>query len=229
MISIICPWYQNISIVLHQLNVWNGFCGSLKHHTEFILVDDGSPTLLPLPDVDLNLTLARIKQDIPWNQPGARNLGAHLSAGEFIFFTDIDHEITQDALNKAVNKAKQPNKIYVFNRYFNGRPHYPPPCSFIINRRMFGRIGGFDEDFSGHRGHDDTMFRLLADSYLEKEIIDGILILHGDALTSCLDRDAKRNTLLLEAKKWDFMNGAYENPHRIRFEWEIVHKRKIGR
>lgn len=196
---------------------------SLKDRTRFVLIDDGSPNTISNPDVDLNLTMARIMQDIPWNQPGARNLGAHLADTEYILFTDIDHEITSDALQKSVSKIKDPNTIYMFKRIVNGRLMYSHPCSFVISKQAFDLVGGFDEDFSGHRGHDDTMFRLVSDQYLKRDIIDAPLILHEDALTTGLNRNHSRNTLLFQAKKLQVIKGLYKNGRRLRFDWQIVH------
>jgi Glycosyl transferase family 2 len=223
MITVICPWYLNTAIVGCQLSSWNALPDFLKDQTRFILVDDGSPVKMPEPDVDLNCTMARIKQDIAWNQPGARNLGAHLADTEYLFFTDIDHEITARALQQAIEKDKDRNTVYMFQRRFNGKSHHPHPCSFVISKAAFDRIGGFDEDFAGHRGHDDTMFKLLIDRYLKRETIHADLILHADGLTPGLNRDHSRNTLLLQFKKQLLSAGTYTNGKTLRFEWEIVY------
>lgn len=231
MITVICPWYRDTSIVTCQLNVWNALPAVLKDKTYFVLVDDGSPRSLPAPKVDLNPTMARIKQDIPWNQPGARNLGAHLVNTEYLSFVDIDHEITLKGLKQAHDKRKDPYTLYRFNRILNGKPHYPHPCSFVISKKAFDLIGGFDEDFSGFRGHDDTMFRFVAKQSLRSDMIDGALILHEVALTKTLDRDNMKNKALLETKKQQLLNGTYRTGNRLRFDWEIVHQahRKPGR
>ncbi len=224
MITVICPWYSNTSFVSCQINIWNALPAVIKDKTAFVLIDDGSPETLPAPNVDLNLIMARITEDIPWNQPGARNLGAHLADTEYLFFVDIDHEITLDALKKAHDKIKDPMTLYRFRRIFKNKPHHPHPCSFIIHRSAFELIGGFDEDFSGHRGHDDTMFRLTAEQHMESDMIDGDLILHEIALTSGLNRDHRRNKLLLDAKSHDLERGNYTTGRRLRFKWEIVHQ-----
>lgn len=224
MITVVCPWYLNASFVSCQIDLWSALPGILKDMTKFILVDDGSPQPLTIPDVDLNLTMARIKQDIPWNQPGARNLGAHLADTAYLIFTDIDHEITFGALKQAHQKPKDPSTIYRFKRLLNGRPHYPHPCSFLISKQDFDRIGGFDEDFSGHRGHDDSMFRMVAEKHLKSDMIDGELILHEAALTKTLDRDLERNKNLLEVKKQLLLNDTYSTGKRLCFDWEIVHQ-----
>lgn len=221
-ITVICPWYANTGIVRHQLNTWRGFPEALKDRARFILIDDGSPCELNLPDVDLNLTLARIRQDIPWNQPGARNLGAHLAKTDFLFFTDIDHEITLDAFKAAIDVRKSIDTVFLFRRWFNGKPHHSHPCSFVISKAAFEHIGGFDEDFSGNRGHDDTMFRMLTDAFLKRQMLDARLILHGDALTTGLDRDHRRNALLLQIKREQFQKGIYRNGRRLRFDWDVV-------
>lgn len=224
MITVVCPWYYNTSILEYQLNAWNALPDELKDQAHFIVVDDGSPQKLQLPQMDLNFSMARINKDIPWNQPGARNLGAFLADTEFVLFTDIDHEITADALGKAIVKEKDPGTVYMFPRIFNGKQHPSHQCSFVIHKQAFERIGGFDEDFSGHRGHDDSLMRYVIDRNLKRGMIDGILILHGEAMTTCIDRDHKRNALLLESKLQELLKGTYRNGRLRRFEWEVVHQ-----
>jgi tetratricopeptide (TPR) repeat protein len=211
------------------MRVWNSFPEPIKEHTHFILVDDGSPHPIEPREFDfnLNLTMVRILHDIPWNQPGARNLGAHLAETEYLFFTDIDHEITVKALSEAIHTQKNHRTLYMFHRIFNGVPHSSHPCSFVISKAVFDTLGGFDEDFSGYRGHDDTMFLLNADRYLRRKILSGTLILHGSALTEKLDRDHKRNTELIEHKKKLLRTNNYKNGERLRFDWEITHVMKI--
>lgn len=228
MISVICPWYHNADIVKYQLNVWNNYPEELKAQTCFILVDDGSPVTLEMPVVDLNLTLARVKQDIPWNQPGARNLGAYLATTEFLLFTDIDHEITVDALRKALTIEKRRDTVYLFRRVCDGMIINPHPCSFVIHRNVFDGLGGFDEDFSGHRGHDDSMLRSLMERDLKSACINEVLIAHKEAMTTCLERDDRVNTRLLKSKIEAVRNGTYMNGKRLRFDWELVYQKRRG-
>lgn len=70
------PYYDNKVCLERQLQVWTQFPRELARRVEFVLVDDGSPQpAMVAPDCPMNLTLVRIKEDIPWSQPGARNLG----------------------------------------------------------------------------------------------------------------------------------------------------------
>lgn len=226
--TVVCPWYYNTSILEYQLNAWNALPDDLKDQTHFIVVDDGSPGKVQVPQMDLYFSMARIKKDIPWNQPGARNLGAFLADTAYILFTDIDHEITADALGKAIAKEKDPNTVYMFPRIFNGQSHPPHQCSFVIHKQAFERIGGFDEDFSGHRGHDDSLMRYVIDRNLKRDMIDGLLVLHGEARTTCIDRDHTRNALLLKSKLQALVNGTYRNGKKLRFGWDVVHQSRRG-
>ena len=59
---------------------------------------EDSPLQTDPPDLPLNLTWIRIREDIAWNQPGARNLGAVYAKSDKILITDLDHEFPEATL-----------------------------------------------------------------------------------------------------------------------------------
>jgi hypothetical protein len=64
-----------------------------------VLVDDGSPEpAVVAADCFLNLTLVRVKENIPWNQHGVRNLGLKLAEGYWVIASDIDHLFPAEGL-----------------------------------------------------------------------------------------------------------------------------------
>lgn len=140
------------------LNFWN-LVGT-SH--EVIIVDDGSPKKVTqgLQDLYPFINFERIKQDIPWNQPAARNLGAAVASGDILVFTDFDHVFNVTSTSEfdviADNFSKGANgKTYMFPRIKNGESLGSHPCSFAILRDDFT---GFDESFCGNYGYDDTEF-----------------------------------------------------------------------
>lgn len=108
----------------------------------------------------------------PWTQPKARNLGATTAYGDWFLFTDIDHILTERVLYKADQAAKVSNDAHYllkFRREFGMLDkdgsiitehvkHYPHPNTFLIDRKTFFELNGYDEYFCGRHGGDDTDF-----------------------------------------------------------------------
>lgn len=125
---------------------------------ELIIVDDGS-----IPPV----TEATIRHDskLAWTQGLARNLGAREAKGEYLFFTDIDHIISkqalEDALNFTGNRMLFRRQIAVLDE--QGRLTQDPEVlrdwgwkgdkldasvhgnTFVIKRESFLELGGYRE------------------------------------------------------------------------------------
>lgn len=156
-LSFIIPMYiEEFDIPYMQvLTFWNEV--ARKH--EVIIVDDGSPNRSApfLPQYFTNINFERIKENIPWNQPAARNLGAAVASGDILVFTDFDHIFETKDFSVIIDNFKdKPNgKTYLFNRIKDGKSIHHHPCSFAILRDDFR---GFDESFCGHYGYDDTEF-----------------------------------------------------------------------
>ena len=90
---------------------------------EIIVVNDGGTPdlrdkLLEL-DIKTRLVYATIKEDIPWNYTGARNLGIWLSTGDIISLEDNDHipfkEFYEDCLNK-FKESPETQRIRTYKR-----------------------------------------------------------------------------------------------------------------
>src|SRR5262245_43804341 len=153
---------------------------------EFILLD-GSQPALPMPgDRPRNFTLIYTGNMAPWTQSVARNLGARLARGHYLFFTDIDHIVTREAV-EAVGRFTGSRML--FHRSFavleagcvcrdravlqeygwneqeetrlaaGGNMHQN---TFAIRRELFldGMQGGYDESLcaGGKYGGDDVEF-----------------------------------------------------------------------
>ena len=81
-VRMIYPYYENPKMLERQVENWNRYAGELRGALRIILVDDGS-TKYPAEPIfkhcKMPKKLYRVKEDIPWNQHGARNLGAKVA------------------------------------------------------------------------------------------------------------------------------------------------------
>ena len=97
-ISIIIPIFNSHKAVARQVKYFNRM--NLPDDIEFIFVDDGSNPPLDIADYDLkNLRIYHTNDKRPWTQGLARNAGAKLAKGEYLFMTDIDHIISREAID----------------------------------------------------------------------------------------------------------------------------------
>jgi glycosyltransferase involved in cell wall biosynthesis len=113
-VSIIIAVLDSHKVVVRQIRNFKKM--NLPSSVEIIFVDDGSEPPLTYQDCGLrNFTILFTNDKRPWTQGLARNLGASQARGEFLFFTDIDHIITKEAVEAVLdfNGDKM-----VFPRYY---------------------------------------------------------------------------------------------------------------
>lgn len=167
-----------ISVVIPSLNEEKYLpilLESLKNQTfkdfEVIVADAGSK------DKTLEIAHSYGARVVPGGMPGpGRNRGAEVATGEFLFFFDSDVLLPNDFLQKAITEMDDQfidlatceflplseltidravfqlsNLIVKMNQNLN--PRAAGFCIFI-NRRLFKRIGGFDESVVIAEDHD---------------------------------------------------------------------------
>lgn len=145
---------------------------NLPKNVEFIFVDDGSNPPLYFNMGLRNLHWFYTNDKRPWTQGLARNLGASKAKGEFLFFTDIDHIITKEAIEAVLNydgdKMIFPRYMGILDRHGNvitdlqtlfdfgySREHWRRRRCFggihgntyAIRKSIFDAIGGYYEEF----------------------------------------------------------------------------------
>ena len=223
-----------------QLEVWHSYSRKVKEQLEFIVVDDGSPsTPAVISEAKLNLTLARVKVNIPWNHPGAQNLCAHLATGDWFWSGGIDHVFSKNNIEKLLAIDRTDLKVnYKIPRKRNGKVSYHWEINYL-SREAFFSIGGYDEDFAGTWGADDVCFI----NMLKKT---GVKEIPLPEETVCLDLyteedfpEANSHKYTDERDKWGprKMNPTNKNLWRakvagrkpygqnlLRFPWEIEKK-----
>lgn len=167
-VTLIYPYYENPEFFARQLAGWSEYPLSLLKHVRFVVVDDGSPRN-PAADVVrraapvTGLSLYRIGVDVRWNWLAARNIGAHHAREGWLLLTDMDHVVTEDVLRSVVYGRHDESTIYRFSRVeHTGQQIHPHPNSWLMTRRMFWKIGGYDEACSGYYGTDGDYRRRCA-------------------------------------------------------------------
>ncbi|MDR0574315.1 MAG: glycosyltransferase family 2 protein [Tannerella sp.] len=214
---------------------YNAFPAAIKQYLQFVLVDDCSVDSILIPSqINMNIKLLRITNNIAWNQPGAKNLGVTLAPTSKILLTDIDHYITPELMLMLLESPEPYHQIYIFERENEaGEKIKNHRNTFFTSKSVFFKSLGYDEQFCGNYGHDDSMFFLLQ-QYLGAKILYfnkeySIQYLEYAERHHSLKRDNSINNKLYKANKAFLSMG--KDPllcHSrlfLNFKWEIVEER----
>ncbi len=219
LLTIITHVYNAQGPVDHQLALWKQYDPALLAQLEFLVIDDHSDQPLQVDKGPLNLRLIRVDDDIDWNMPGCRNLAATLAGTEWMLFFDVDNVAGEAAIDKMVGALPRLDKqrLHVFRRTEGGVDVEPHINSFLISRQGFWRAGGYDEDFCGHYGFEDVVFRMMWRKHVGTEVLLTDIAFEQIAFrTSGLDRDITRNQALAQARA---AAGMPKPRGMLRFAW----------
>lgn len=237
-LTLIVPFYRNCQMLALQAREWQHYPDGVR----VVVVDDGSPEPAAPIVAGTGAEVYRIKGDIPWNRGGARNLGATVATSEWIVHVDVDHVLPAAAAVALLGFAPEPGQWYRFPRWRNGPADetrrkdkvpddaqfariHPHIDSYLIERSLFWRAGGYDEDYSGCLGGGTPFLKhlqTLAPVGLLPEDTALQVFTRGtcaDASDFSLSRDTSEFTRRRRAKE-AAGNTAARNP--LRFEWERV-------
>jgi hypothetical protein len=186
---------DNLTIIYTYYGQKERIEGILKEKhpkARMVIVDDCSPEPLECPT---GVDCYRIEDDIPWNQPGARNLGFQESEG-WIVCADIDHLITKENVEDILKLKKEKGTVYYLGREDNNSWNV-----YLIHKDDFEKVGGYDEDFCGHYGYDDIDFLIRCREKLKVEEARDIKVkVYAKESSSKLERNTEHNRKLLEQK-----------------------------
>ncbi len=204
LLTLIVHIYNNQNLVNLQSETWKEW-GNIPE-LEIIFVDDGSQPRLDLSMLPNWVKKFRITDDIPWNQPGAKNLASKFSSSDWLFFLDADQFLSKVDIDLLLNQVKNFEKrnLYRFRRFSfstNCELSSHQNCQ-IISKSDFIFFGGYDEDFAGFYGFEDAYFERL---WIFKGNFIALLdkphlIDRSNFETKNLNRDSRRNELLRRKK-----------------------------
>lgn len=223
-----------------QIETWSGYPAEWLDQMEFIVVDDhGSPAFEAQDNLPFKLSVYRVREDIPWNQMGARNLGQKLAAAPWRLMVDPDMVLPWKCARVALQRlprmqAREWGKPWLSHMDPNDkRQDFGSPNVYFAHKNAFWGCGGYNEDFAGHKGYSDVVLhRTLAglcqvrfwkdcwlDFYGPKEI--------SDAETQGLSRDLAHNKKIFHAavnfaarNSWKLYAQGIKN--HVRFHWDRV-------
>jgi len=233
MINMIFLYYDNPQMLQLQIECWNSYEGALREMLEIILIDDGSPKTFASDVVrrqkcKIPIRVYRIQEDIPWNFAGARNLGCS-EAEDWIYISDIDTILlAEDARLLFESHTLEAQKFYLPNRVWlpNMRQASIALVNLLFHKEKYLEIGGYDEDYAGNYGREETDFynrlkRVATKINREDVVIRAVppsLVADSRTITQ-RPRDKTRNAEIYERK----LAAGFPKPvNPLRFTWERV-------
>ena len=245
MITIINPYYDNPEMLIRQFRQWRSYSPEVLRCLKVIVVDDCSPNY-PAKNVlvgirwgvekfnfQFRFSLYRIKVNVRWNWLVCRNLGAEeADKDSWLLLTDIDHLVPDDTMNYlwwGVENGKfNKKRFYLFARVDapNLTPYKRHPNSYFMHRDLYWKIGGYDEEFSGHYGTDGMYRRRAVRVAGEGRPLDVPLIRYPrevipDASTTEFKRKEGRDPdILKNIRREKKLAGRIDDIKVLTFPWE---------
>lgn len=208
-LTVIFPFFENVGMLQEQLYVFNNYSSEVKSKLQLIVVDDASPIgkradeFFKKEDAQgFDFQLYRILTKVRWNWLQCRNMGAKFANSDWLLLTDIDHVIHTVAMEKLMGLELDHRCYYTFPRinWHDNSPYKPHPNSYLMRRKMYWKVGGYDETFAGHYGTDGMYrARLDAETAGKHVMLSDIPIARvdrkaiPDASTTTLDRKDNRD------------------------------------
>ncbi len=157
-ISLVYTYYENPRMLERLVKHIGSFDPAVLSQIELVVVDDGSPAnpaerFIGKPAFPCQVF--RVTVDKPWNQSGARNIGAFECRNEWMLLLDMDMEVPYQTLASLLTMEAPVSQWYLFSSRpvdrptdYLGRHHN----AIFMPRSFYWEVGGFDENFDGYYG-----------------------------------------------------------------------------
>lgn len=175
-LTLIYPYYENPGMLHVQLAYWYSYPADFWKRLGIIIIDDGSPRNPAKPilqGVPFPISLYKVEENIPWNQHGARNLGAWVMPPGWGLWTDIDMVFPLQDMRKILDLDVDKNKYYTFERVkMPERSSYKYHCNTVmLTKDAYWAVGGYDERFCGTYGGDGPFKHALDETLTEERLV----------------------------------------------------------
>jgi len=247
-LTLIMAVYGQPLMLAKQLETIKGYPDDVLDRLNVIIVDDhGTPPVDARDAEELDLycksvKLFRVDTAIEWNQMGARNLAME-HAGGWCLLIDADMlfpAAIMPRMLQAVDKMRKGHVMKWALKHMHGRPNpldMSSPNTWLIHRSDFFAIGGYDEDYAGHKGWSDVQFHDVVTDCLKVEprpdlyadFVNPTII--NDSAVLSLDRSVTANKRIRmrkvgESKSlggWKVWAKKQRDKKRLRFLWTQVY------
>jgi len=222
-ITISLSYYNDEEHIQKHLDLWATYYDLVK----FQIIDDGSR--IPAKEIvkktclnQLDGRLFRVLEDIPWNIPGVRNLGATVCSTPWILICDMDQTFKRSELEKMIRLPLKNGVFYSFKRNKHDFPtegEGRTPGTMLLSIEDFWSVSGYDEDLVGNYGYNDRLFRSqLKNKGIREETPE---IYCDQALARCrLTRKLSVNRKKFIQKKTQLPRNSWDI---LRFKWRQEH------
>lgn len=228
-LTICMPYYCNEGMLEEQLKRFRALPAAVKEKLELIVVDDGTgeacftpdgqPTdracsqAIPawLEDIGFPYRLFKILVDVRWNQDAARNIAAREAKSDWLLLTDIDHIAPVSTLEEILPLNLDGQYVYRFSRRTMEKggassPYKPHPNSWLMTKKVYWKLGGYDESLAGKYGTDaDFRDRVVAVTGHPNMLVQPLLRVPRDVIpdasTTTYERKAPEDAVLRDMVK----------------------------
>jgi len=232
--TLVLAYYDNADMLRVQYDAVRALSDRLRDQLSVVVVDDGSPNRPAFAeDLDgVGLQVYRVRKDIRWNQDACRNIGVRHAETNWVLLTDMDHLPTAKLWDQVLLREWDPHTAYTFRRVSapDMTPYKPHPNSWLMSRRLYDEVGGYDERFAGYYGTDgDFRDRLVARATAVKQIKADLVryprTLVSDASTTTYLRKQPEDLPAIARIRQRRASLASEDqrPLRYRFKYDRVH------
>lgn len=167
-VTIFHPYYKNKATLERLLATYWAAPASAKERLVLMIVDDASP-LDPAAEVvrafakrhpdgaPFEVRVVTLEEDIGFNVAGARNTGVEAAPTEVVVFADIDFAVppgeVEALLRAAPDLEADPFRLYCVR---HEKDWYT--TMWMVSKKAFRLLGGYDEDYSGQYGGEEQDF-----------------------------------------------------------------------